>query len=277
MKALYKRGVYEVDKVGENSNLVQLNKDGVPLVVSDDQIDYLDISLEGKKFIFNPDGVSNDKVFAFNGRVPYEHFKRMKKKECEVIGLRDEFASVILLDATYCVNVRCLERIEPILKVNADGICIGKLNLTTQSLCASTGYDGFYERRNEMELLELWKSRSLKKLDKEFEEEKASIIEKDPVTEVRNQFEVMKNNFIEEYKEKGMDVGIDISMKGFNYSRETVEKLGELRESYMDNQKEIADTYEEAKARLEICENEESKIKVLKDFEILDKNGRLDV
>ena len=42
MKALYKRGVYEVDKVGENSNLVQLNKDGVPLTVAEDQIDYLD-------------------------------------------------------------------------------------------------------------------------------------------------------------------------------------------------------------------------------------------
>lgn len=131
------------------------------------------------------------------------------------------------------------------------------------------------ERNDFMKILNLWKKREIEKIEKEFNDTKARIVEEDESTEYKNQLKEMKENIIEDYKERNITVDIKIEMNGFTYSQETLDKLEEAKADMNESIAEINELYEEVEARLELCETEESKIKVLKAYDILSKDGKL--
>ena len=244
----------------------------------------------GQYIVFKHQHVPNNKIFRRGEYIPYTDWKVLVCSKGVIVGIDsieiDEhsepecYATVQINGKTYNINMLALEP-EPrltTLKISSDGIKVAGLDIgLADSLTTVTSVYGIRgdspERKDDyMKLLELWKRRKLDEIKEEYQVAKDKLVANDALGEFKEQFQAVKEGMLEHYENKG---SIEIRINGFEYSQDTKEGLQELSEEYSSAVKEVEDLYEEVLARLEICESEESKIKVLKDYDILTKGGKL--
>lgn len=123
-----------------------------------------------------------------------------------------------------------------------------------------------------MEILDIYMNRKLEKISidniKKQEEIRKNDIFAKLASEYNSQVKALfKNEFNEEYK-----LG-DISPKVESF--ETKEKLEKVYTEFITEKEKLEETIQEVKAQLEIAENYETKIKILKNYNILNKEGKI--
>lgn len=153
---------------------------------------------------------------------------------------------------------------------------------TRESYASAQQLSTLEERINELErkcenvteLVNLYKKRCIEKINKEYVKEENEIIAKDPIEEYKNQLFTIKEAMEEHFKDSELKVKCTIGLD-YTYAEDTRKQLEELTKNVEKKRAEVNELCEEVEARLSLCENEESKIKVLKSYDILGKDGRI--
>lgn len=133
------------------------------------------------------------------------------------------------------------------------------------------------EGENNMKILEIYEERTKTNIMKEYIKNTDEIKENDIFTQfaknTKKQFEELYKNEYNELEEKAefsLNVNFDL------YSKETNEKLEELSNTKNTKLKELKNIIEEIEALLELAPNYEEQIKILKNYDIIDKKtGKL--
>lgn len=128
------------------------------------------------------------------------------------------------------------------------------------------------KEKKEVEILDLYKDRKRKQIRTKYLEQRKEIIGNDENVKIlRDALEKLKDK-IEEVKKNCLHfTEADIITK------ETLEKLTELDKLEENETLELYKEVEEITSLLELAENYEQKIKILKNYDILDKKGKLNV
>lgn len=123
------------------------------------------------------------------------------------------------------------------------------------------------KEKNKMELLDLWKERNFFKIENDFLIEKNKIIEEDEAQKI---IEEMLNqiNVILDKNEKNK---IEVPFSNLLITKTTEDKISELEKNKDFSKDKIFDTYQEVKAMLSMTDNYDEQIKILKNYEIIDK------
>ena len=119
---------------------------------------------------------------------------------------------------------------------------------------------------NEMEILEIWKSRKVAEIHREMEEAKKEINKRDEIVERVKELEA---TLTEEYS-----MFTKITLETDSLTQESEEKLEEIERNHKTKHCKIIDKVDEIKAQLEICENYEQKMNILIAYGIIDKKTK---
>lgn len=137
---------------------------------------------------------------------------------------------------------------------------------------------GIYENNEseefKMEILDIYRNRKLEKISSDHIKKQEEIRKNDIFVKLASEYNsqvkaLFKNEFNEEYT-----LG-DISPKVESF--ETKEKLEKAYIEFINEKEKLEETIQEVKAQLEIAENYETKIKILKNYNILNKEGKINV
>ena len=135
---------------------------------------------------------------------------------------------------------------------------------------------GIYENNEsekfKMEILDIYRNRKLEEISSNHIKKQEEIRKKDIFAKLASEYNsqvkaLFKNEFNEEYT-----LG-DISPKVETI--ETKEKLEKAYIEFINEEEKLEETIQEVKAQLEIAENYETKIKILKNYNILNKEGKI--
>ena len=140
------------------------------------------------------------------------------------------------------------------------------------------------EEKN-MEILKIYKERKAAQLLKDYEENLDKINQENPFKVIIEEaIEQIQKLSLNEYGEKiegfvlmpttiknFIEKGTEIELK----TKETIEKEEELTSEYEKSINELNDLIKEVEARLELTENSAEKVKVLKSYGILNKDGKI--
>lgn len=123
-----------------------------------------------------------------------------------------------------------------------------------------------------MEILDIYRNRKLEKISSDHIKKQEEIRKNDIFAKLASEYNsqvkaLFKNEFNEEYT-----LG-DISPKVESF--ETKEKLEQAYIEFINEKEKLEETIQEVKAQLEIAENYETKIKILKNYNILNKEGKI--
>ena len=135
---------------------------------------------------------------------------------------------------------------------------------------------GIYENNEseefKMEILDIYRNRKLEKISSDHIKKQEEIRKNDIFAKLASEYNsqvkaLFKNEFNEEYT-----LG-DISPKVESF--ETKQKLEKAYIEFINEEEKLGETIQEVKAQLEIAENYETKIKILKNYNILNKEGKI--
>lgn len=123
-----------------------------------------------------------------------------------------------------------------------------------------------------MEILDIYRNRKLEKISSDHIKKQEEIRKNDIFAKLASEYNsqvkaLFKNEFNEEYT-----LG-DISPKVESF--ETKEKLEKAYIEFINEKEKLEEIIQEVKAQLEIAENYETKIKILKNYNILNKEGKI--
>lgn len=123
-----------------------------------------------------------------------------------------------------------------------------------------------------MEILDIYRNRKLEKISSDHIKKQEEIRKNDIFAKLASEYNsqvkaLFKNEFNKEYT-----LG-DISPKVESF--ETKEKLEKTYIEFINEKEKLEETIQEVKAQLEIAENYETKIKILKNYNILNKEGKI--
>lgn len=123
-----------------------------------------------------------------------------------------------------------------------------------------------------MEILDIYRNRKLEKISSDHIKKQEEIRKNDIFAKLASEYNsqvkaLFKNEFNEEYT-----LG-DISPKVESF--ETKQKLEKAYIEFINEEEKLEETIQEVKAQLEIAENYETKIKILKNYNILNKEGKI--
>lgn len=133
------------------------------------------------------------------------------------------------------------------------------------------------EEEKEMEILDLYKERKNQLLMNNFYKERQEIIEEDEIQKIKEEM-IKQINIIldnEERNEKFETLVPGIAKNVF--TKQTQEKINKL-EIDLDSEKDkLYNTIQEVRALFELTDDYNERIKILKNYDILDKKGKLNV
>lgn len=139
------------------------------------------------------------------------------------------------------------------LTINTDGITLAK-------------------GENKMNILEIYKERKIKTLEKEFSEAKKAAIEEDEIQKIIIEMTNQVNTILE-----NEDSDTRYESHPNLYTSKTEAKLNELNDKYHEQIEELRSTLDEIRALFELTDDYNERIKILKNYDILDKKGKLNV
>lgn len=125
---------------------------------------------------------------------------------------------------------------------------------------------------NKMNILEIYKERKIKTLEKEFSEAKKIAIEEDEIQKIIIEMTNQVNTILE-----NEDSNTRYESHPNLYTLKTETKLDELNDKYHEQIEELRSTLEEIRALFELTDDYNERIKILKNYNILDKKGKLNV
>lgn len=128
------------------------------------------------------------------------------------------------------------------------------------------------EEEKEMQILDLYEKRKVKALEKEILEAKSKIKEQDEIQSIILEMANQVNTILENQGRK-----IKYEFEPNLITTETEVKLDELDKKYHEEIKNLRSTLDEIRALFELTDDYNERIKILKNYDILDKKGKLNV
>ena len=131
------------------------------------------------------------------------------------------------------------------------------------------------------ELLKKWLELNNEKIKEETAKKRKELIETDEIVTEGNKIidtiQSLTNNLKEKYNKPNAEFQLVFTNKENLISEETQEKINSLEKESSEQLKLNTRIANEVSSATSICENEESLRKVLKTYEIIDKNGKINV
>lgn len=128
------------------------------------------------------------------------------------------------------------------------------------------------KEEKEMNILEIYKERKIKTLEKEFSESKKVAIEEDEIQKIIIEMTNQVNTILE-----NEDSDTRYESHPNLYTSKTEAKLNELNDKYHKQIEELRSTLEEIRALFELTDDYNERIKILKRYDIINKNGKLNI
>lgn len=128
------------------------------------------------------------------------------------------------------------------------------------------------KEEKEMNILEIYKERKIKTLEKEFSEAKKAAIEEDEIQKIIIEMTNQVNTILE-----NEDSDTRYESHPNLYTSKTEARLNELNDKYHEQIEELRSTLDEIRALFELTDDYNERIKILKNYDILDKKGKLNV
>lgn len=132
--------------------------------------------------------------------------------------------------------------------------------------------DKINEEENEMQILDLYKERKVKVLDKVLLEAKEKVKKEDEIQSIILEMTNQVNTILENQGRK-----IKYEFQPNLITLETEAKLNELEKKYYEEVANLRSTLEEIRALFELTDDYEERIKILKKYGILNKDGKLSI
>ncbi len=132
--------------------------------------------------------------------------------------------------------------------------------------------DKINKEENEMQILDLYKERKVKALDKELLEAKENVKKEDEIQSIILEMTSQVNTILENQGKK-----IKYEFEPNLITLETEAKLDELEKKYYEEVANLRSTLDEIRALFELTADYNERIKILKNYDILDKKGKLNV
>lgn len=126
---------------------------------------------------------------------------------------------------------------------------------------------------NIMNILDLYKERKEKEIEKEYKEKRQEIMEQDTIQSIIIEMQDQVNAILESEDLKGRLKVYEENL----HTRETEEKLNKLRTETDKKEQELRSTLDEIRALFEMTGDYAERIKILKNYKILNKDGKLSV
>lgn len=133
--------------------------------------------------------------------------------------------------------------------------------------------DKINEEEIDMDILNLYKERKEKEIQKEYREERQEIMEQDTIQSIIIEMQDQVNAILENEDLKGRLKVYEPEL----HTKETEEKLEQLRLDTDKKEQELRSTLDEIRALFEMTEDYNERIKILKNYKILNKDGKLSV
>lgn len=149
---------------------------------------------------------------------------------------------------------------------NYEGIVLEKLGKEILKL------NNKVKEEKEMNILEIYKERKIKTLEKELSEAKKAVIEEDEIQKIIIEMTNQVNTILE-----NEDSNTRYESHPNLYTLKTETKLDELNDKYNEQIEELRSTLDEIRALFELTDDYNERIKILKNYDILDKKGKLNV
>lgn len=126
---------------------------------------------------------------------------------------------------------------------------------------------------NNMKILELYKERKEEAILEDYEKKEEAILAEDEMQKIINEMTNQVNALLE--SENRTDF-FYVESEGFTLT-ETNEKLDKLNEEKEDEILQLNKTIEEIEALFELTEDYEERMKILKKYDIINKDGKLNI
>ena len=195
----------------------------------------------------------------------YQHDLIMK---AEQINWKEEELELISnVELRY--NVSNLDDINDIAETNSE--FLNQYAKETIKRC-KIKIDKINEEEEEMQILDLYKERKSKVLEKELLEAKKATIEEDEIQKIIIEMTNQVNTILEN---ESSDTRYESHPN--LYTSKTEAKLNELNDKYHEQIEELRSTLDEIRALFELTDDYNERIKILKNYDILDKKGKLNV
>lgn len=128
------------------------------------------------------------------------------------------------------------------------------------------------KEENEMQILDLYKERKRKNLEKEFSEAKEKIKKEDEIQSIILEMTNQVNTILEN---QGSDTRYESHPN--LYTSKTEKELEELDKKYYEEFEILNSTIKEVEAMFEMTEDYQERMKILKRYGIINKEGKLNV
>ena len=132
-------------------------------------------------------------------------------------------------------------------------------------------YNTEKEIKKEMKILDVYKEKKLKQINKEYINKIEEVIEQD---EIQNIIKEMKNQIKTILENEGNSKSIEINNREL-YTKETTEKIEKLKNERDAKKEEVFETIEVINSLFELTQDYEERIKILINYNILDKKNKL--
>ena len=129
-----------------------------------------------------------------------------------------------------------------------------------------------YKEENKMDILDLYEKRKVKALEKEILEAKSKVKEQDEIQKIIIEMTNQVNTILENQGSTAI-----YEFKPSLVTAKTQEKLDMLEKGKDKEIEELRSTLDEIRALFELTDDYEERIKILKNYDILDKKGKLNV
>lgn len=155
-------------------------------------------------------------------------------------------------------------------RFTCDGISICELSKDTK---INSNEINLNKEKNIMKILRIYKERKKEGLKEYFESETNKIKDEDTIRNILIDTENQINAILENEGKFSRATFSDFTY----FTKETDDKLNKLREEYYNQSEQLEKTIEEIEALFEMTDNYEERIKILKRYGIVGKDGKLNV
>lgn len=147
-----------------------------------------------------------------------------------------------------------------------------KANENLTNLTINTDGITFMKGENKMKILDLYEERKRKAIEEEYKENVANIKKEDEIQKIIIEMTNQVNTILEN---EGSDTRYESHPN--LYTSKTESKLDELNDKYHEQIEELRSTLDEIRALFELTDDYNERIKILKRYDIINKNGKLNI
>lgn len=135
-------------------------------------------------------------------------------------------------------------------------------------------YDYFKNiKEDNMKILDIYKERKEKEFNQEYNKKREELIAKDTIQNIINEMQDQVNAILESEEAIGRLKVYEPSI----FTKDTEKNLEKIGNELDNKREELRSTLEEIRALFEMTEDYQERMKILKRYDIIDKNGKLSI